>query len=818
MPIPTPDSYVFTPGVTLYAGMATPSGGTTLTTITLANTSATEQSAGFVSPMFGLPLKQGDVPAGQYPAFFLADDTPVPATIHSVTSWPDGSMKWCGVFLRVPTTVAGSGTLAITVKNGGSAPGSSARAVSDLTAADLKVELTGVTNLTGTWTATLNDAITNGTVVVIGDGPAGMLVRILGDFKQSGSAHGQLVCWHYALIAQNTSGGLLGIRYLGRVAQPWADVSTPTPTRRVVNAVLKAGASTLRTLQGHDTTETPGANIGMPHYSSFFTAGADAKWDFVQGGGSASADCTVRVIHDKTYVVKSRLVPPYDLTVSPTSFPSVDYAPFCQGSLEWRNINSTGPSNFIGIIPEWATVHLMTQAAVDERAVRVSALACGGFRTAIRRSTTKQIIPCVDLVASYTGLGTVQTAWRYSGGTNTGLQTPTDTTSLWSGEVDPSHRPSAHYYAYLITGEPQYADMQEEYAAEIILYTDPGNYTRNVGSSITQLRSGSYTGQRNTVISGTTYKGAGLMFLEGGVRQHAWALRDLAQAIAILPDTPAHGADVKGYLSDVLESNLSAANALNAAMPTSWQDAGLWSTQSDTATSSSTDTLYESPWMQMYLSSALCHISQITDTAGSATFRQHLGKFISSVNAQMDIACLSAYRWRQWKGDGTLVTSIGEVLFLCDATLTFNTTTERFTVSGTRGSWSPTAGDKFAFSTNLDADKPFAAASNNTTLYAVNPAGQTAQLAVTSGGSAIDVTTAASITSSMVQLQNASPLLNFVDGDYYVRLIYEAARFHEACGDSFISSARVKQDGNVSALGVSFTSDPRSAVSFQYPG
>jgi len=365
-------SYPGTPGTTLYAGLPTPSVGGLITTISLVNTSGSTQAANFVSPMMGMPFVQGDLPSGEYPVFTLEDDTPCPATIWGVTTWPDGSMKWCGAMIRVPTSIAGSGTLTINVSGGGSAPASSARATSDLTAADLKVELTGVTNLSGVWTASLNTAITDASEIVqIGDGPAGRIYRIRGALKQSGSAHGQLEGYHYAAILQNSVNGLLGLRYLGRVAQPWADVASPTPTRRVATAVLKSGATTIRTLTGHDTTETVGSNIGIPHYSGFFTAGADATWDYVQGGGSASADCTVRVVHSD-YFIKTRMVPPYDTSLTPTVGTSVDYVPYCKGSMQVRATGTTGPRDEIGVFPTWAIRHILTQSATDERNCRVS--------------------------------------------------------------------------------------------------------------------------------------------------------------------------------------------------------------------------------------------------------------------------------------------------------------------------------------------------------------------------------------------------------------------------------------------------------------
>lgn len=807
--------YPGTPGTTLYAGMATPAAGTLLTTLTLVNGSTTEQAAGFVSPMFGQPFKQGDIPAGEYPTFTLADDTPVPATIHSVTSWPDGSMKWCGVLLRVPASVAGSGSLTVNVRSGGTAPASSARALSDFAAADLSVELVGVTNLSGTWTATLSDAIANGTAVQIGNGPAGAIWRVLGDFKQGGSPHGQLVCWHYVAALQNASGGLLGVRYLGRVAQPWADVTSPTPTRRVMTASLKSGATTLRSLQGHDTTETPGANIGLPHYASFFTAGTDGRWDFVQGGGSASADCTVRVVHDEVYFIASRLVPPYDTTVSPTSSSSVDYRPMGRGHMI-RNMGTTGEREDIGILPSWYVRHLMTGSAVDERACRVNALASGGWKQTARRSTTGQIVPVVDVSASYAGLGTVQTTWRGPVSNIIGFVSPSDTTSLWQYEYEPSHRPAATYYPYLFTGEPQYLDMLTEQASGLVSNLAVGTSTWQVGSPITgnSPLTSAWGGDRSPSIAGTVYKGAGIMFNSNLYRVQAWMMRDIAEAAAIYPDACPSATETRKYLRDVIGSGHAALTAYNNALPQSWRDSGLMSFTGN----GSTDAYYESPWALGYMANSLCHQASILQTTAAITSRQHLAKFWSSVHAIADIACVASYRMGQWNGDNTRVESASDLVFYRSETLTWSAATSRFTTSA---AWTPTNGDVFAFSTKLSASKPFAAATDETRLYAVNVSGKTFQLAETPGGTPLTVSADGSVPGFMCRLQDAGTLFSFEGSagpSSYVANLYAAIRHHEACGDTVVASARAAQDANLSASGVTFGSEPKNAMAAAYPG
>lgn len=812
-----------TPGTTIYAGRPSPE--VLLTTLSFVNTSGSEQATGFVSPMFGLPLKQGDVPSGTYPKFETTGGAACPATLWGITTWPDGSMKFCAGMIRVPSTVAGSGTLTINVKSGGAAPAASSRSTSDFTAADLSVVLTGVTNLSGDWTASLNTAITDATdIVVIGDGPAGKVWRIGGPLKQSGAAHGQLHCWHYVAALQDGSGNLMGLRYLGRVAQPWADVTSPAVAKRVMTAVVKRGATTIRQLQGVQSDGTTvGNNITLPHYTDFFTCAADARWDFVQGGGSASADCTIRVAHDKTYFVKSRLVPPYDLALDPTSSSSVDYSAQCKGHHEVYNMGNTGERTEIGVLPGWVARHVMKQSSVDERAVRVNALASGGWRNALRRSTTNQVIPCVDVSATYSGLGTVQTTWRYwSSGVAVGVNARPET-HLWESEYEPSHRSASTYYAYLISGEPQFCDLLIEQAANLILSTPPGGNTYKTGSPVDAGKSftGSWSGERNPIIASTTYKGAGLFFTPNVVRVQAWQTRDVAQAAAIYPDTCPSGTEVRKYLREVLTNAYTAINAYNNALPQSWRDGGLVSFTDNGAN----DTFYENPWAHGYLSNSVCHQASILPGIGADTFRSHVGRFWSSLHAISDAACFAAYRMSQWKGDNNRIEAASDVLFdiaydagnpTVQGQLTSSTSTSQFTKTG---GWVVTNGDVFAFSTQLDANKPFSAATDNTRLYAVNCSGNTFQLAATPGGAAITVTSSVTINRWLCRLADAGTLWSF-EGfsgpQTYVANIYGAIRHHAACGDS-VASVRAAQDANLSASGTSFVSQPKNAMATTYP-
>lgn len=783
-------NYPGTPGTTIYGGVPIPTAGTQITTITLANTSGTTQAAGFVSPMFGLPLKQGDVPAGQYPAFYLADGTPVPATIHSVTSWPDGSMKWCGVFLRVPTTVAGSGTLAITVKNGGSAPGSSARALSDFSAAALSVELTGVTNLSGVWTATLADAIANGTAVQIGDGPAGAIWRVLADFKQASAPHGQLVCWHYVAALQNSSGGLYGIRYLGRVAQPWGDVSLPGATYRRVTGALKSGMSTFRSLQGTTTGEVVSPNIDIDYYTSFFTAGADAKWDYFQSGGSASADCTVRVAHDKAYFIASQLVPSYDTTVSASAAPAASYVPYGLAPQTDRNMGATGGRPEIGIQPEWVARHVLTQSAADEQTCRVGGLISAGWTTALRKQSTKQIVPVSSISPSYTGLGAIETSWRFVRPSFVGMVTPAASAGLWQSSYEPSHRPASSYYPYLITGEPQYLDLLIEQASTLVTILDPA--------------------YRDATISGVTYKAGAVLVNAELLRIPAWAMRDLGEAAAIYPDVCPAGTETRKYLRDVVESNHAAAEAWNNSKSAAWRENGRWGLITDGPNQPD----YESPWAFGYLSLSMAHQAAILRTPKAIAFRQHLSRFYQKVNEAGDIAAMVSYRCSQRNQDGVEQDTAAGVMFSLSNMLTFSTATNRASVSGP---WNPTVGDVFTFVQPFYHVIPFAGVQYLQRLYAVNVAGKTFQLATTPGGSPLTVTTNVS-TGTFARIQDFTGGWGFDEDQDYFAIAYATLRFLEASGDANINAARLLQDSRKTLASFSPAGSLKHAMAPTFPG
>lgn len=811
-------NYPGTPGTLMYGGKATPVPGSTIAVLTMANETGGVQAANLISPMFGVPFKQGEVPAGDYPQFKLTNGTQCPATLWGITSWPDGSMKFCAAMVRLPSSIAAWGTLTVNVQNGGTAPAASVRSTSDLTNPDIKVELTGVTNLTGLWTASLNDAITVGTdITVIGSGAAGKIWRIGGEVRQAGAAHGQLYCWHYVAALTASDGSLLGLRYLGRVAQPWAEVTSPTPTRRVVTAQLKLGATVRRTFQGYDTDYvTPSANIGMDHYTSWFTADTDARWDYVQGAGSAATDGVVRVKHDKVKLIRTKLLPPYDTTIAVDSNTSTAYMPYANCFVQ-RGMGGTGERDDLGLMNAWSVRHLLTQAAVDETVIRSQGLISAGWRITALDSVTKNIVPTYEAAPSYAGLGAIRKDWYFlvSGFQYGGFVVPADMQSLWSEDYETSHRPSTCYYPYLVTGEPQYLDLLIDMSATLLANSPAAptvqmNPTPPITISNLYLN-GTWAG-RDAQVGGTFVKGGGWMMQSFGPRAIAWGFRDIAQSAAIYPDVCPRGTETRKYFRDIVSASLTTINAYNAAMGPAWNSLGAFDFNKYP--------YFYSVWMVGYMINTMCQVSNILPSTDANQYRHFLGQFWENAALQVDLASAFAPHATLWDVNDTRITDISKIMFETDTAVTFSAATNRMSIATGKTLWNFTEGDSFCFTDEYSRPNPMPAYPYRTIFYAVNVSGKTTQLSLTKGGS--PVTIAADSTSTDIylwgNLANVAPYATFEYGGNSAIManICGAIRHLAACGESF-PNALAASNAKIAIDGTTYTDNPKNSYVVSYP-
>lgn len=246
-------------GRMIHGGVASTGGGgsTLLTTITLLNTSVSTQASDFIAPLLGHAFCDGDIAAGTAPIFKLAvGGTIVPFSMGvgtSLTYYDSGCLKFSPFLLRVPTSVAGNGSVIVEVWSGGTIPPPSGLSNSVLTTGvDLNKEVVGLDNLSGTWTSSLAYGISLAASdnVVHVDGDAGFVKRFRAPFRQSGADHGYLECYWHVIATKTAAGTLGGIRYLPVSSQPW-DATGLGPSganadwMSFSSVLIKDGASTV---------------------------------------------------------------------------------------------------------------------------------------------------------------------------------------------------------------------------------------------------------------------------------------------------------------------------------------------------------------------------------------------------------------------------------------------------------------------------------------------------------------------------------------------------------------------------------------------
>lgn len=857
--------------------------------------------------MFGHPFKKGDIISGTFPKFELSDGTNVPYTYWNKVTWSDGSWKFAGFMLRVPSSVAGSNSLTIIVKAGGTNPGTSGRALSDLSAQDIKVLLVGQDNLSGTWTSSLNTGISdNDDVTVVGDGPAGKIWRIRQQFMQSGSNHGQLECFWYVSALQNSSAALYGLRALGRVVQPWINDSAGTKGNRSFSAALQNGASVLRTMQksprtftsvgsnqlhmvahglqdcnsfrlsttgtlpsglsagvtyfalvadvdnitvwdcsagpltGFGSTPTPsgGTSVGQITFSGAgtgthtltpniyiiwgggcFTCGANAHWDYIQGGGSVSADATLRVTFDKTYWVSTRTLPPYDLSVTPTAQPITSYN--AMDFYGTRALETTGERDEIAVLPSWYVRHFLLQDAAGEQTARVAALYQASISTALYSTATNKIVPVNNSTYAGLGAGNRQLLWR-DGQNTTGFSDPVgDITGPFTGPFDTSHWPGRAYYPYLIFGSPDILDLVKD-AGNYALYSrfafDP---------PLTLTTAAAYINVRNWVVGGNTFNGTAIAN-DAQLRTDVWGLRELAVAAGILPDAALE----KPYFQDCWAASMQCINAFTAAQGSFWQNNGIYAFVTVNSVTQ--------PWSFSAFLTTISLGYAVTELSDALTFLTHLVKFPLAVASSTSIAGMTAQQINIKVGipGGTDPGADGNTaIFSTMSDLTY------LVAGNTTGATDPST-DTFTYTphfnnptftlTNGDMVRMISLGSvpggtvTNTSYYmrnVVDPgptSAKTFKLSTTPALSdTVNITNSNNQALFVFMTHFPAPGvdigLNFTDtAAGYVFLARAGLRYAEALGFSSVATARAQLDQMASNTGTSFTSDPKNALATSF--
>lgn len=238
------------------------------------------------------------------------------------------------------------------------------------------------------------------------------------------------------------------------------------------------------------------------------------------------ADPSIVVKHDAAYLMATRMVPHYRATVDPaatvvTNQPAT-FTPLQQGSFP-TTMGTAGYHPSIGLLPEWDVLYLTTTAPAPWAALQRNAYSAGRYGIHYRDETTNRPPAFSDYPNLVMSPGSGVTG---TGASTTGSYTPTP-----SGPVPPvfvsSHHPSIGFMAALVTGRRYHIDTVHFAAAT--------NFLKNTDSN-------------RGYSDGVMVSAAGALLTRGA----AWAIRTLAHAAAITPESDA----LKAEFEDSYQANI----------------------------------------------------------------------------------------------------------------------------------------------------------------------------------------------------------------------------------------------------------------------
>lgn len=559
-----------------------------------------------------------------------------------------------------------------------------------------------------------------------------------------------------------------------------------------VIAVTGAGSGT------HTVTPIP----YVDHFCTYWCATTSANYVYVQGGGSVAADATLRIKADKTYDHTTRVLPPYDMSIGTvTSNASYNWSPYTVGPLALF-IGTTGERDDIGILSAFQARQFYTQAAVDERLVRLIGLAQGHLPGCTRDVTTKGIINLSN--GSYSGMpatGATTMEYRPSNSAVAGFTGPAGPAGYpgawWTqcfSSPDTTHQTQFSAYPYIVTGEPQFLDLTLEAATIANLIWPPVD--------------------RNFTISATTHYGIGPAGKDT-YRAGTWAYRDILWAAVLAPDTNPDGSASTTYLKDLAAAQSTYLVAWNAQNSSWWNTNGFWGPQGNTNGRAS--------WQIGYLGDDVCLQAAALEDANALIMATHLSKWPPHVNSFTgSLFMLTSYYEASSKTAGVgggspwidsdvewgaRPVNVGDFSWASAGNL-FTWTTPNFT---------PTNGDKVIF-WNATAPSGF---SLKTPYYAINVSGNNFQLSASPGGSVIAVGNTSSMSAQDLWLVTASAPTTGSIGGYITDSSSPAnqwgmIRWMIALGITTTGLSACDTAMGVIQSGVSYTANPKYARQVTY--
>lgn len=453
---------------------------------------------------FAQPFRKGDVPAGKS---LVSSPANIQIQVTAQNRWPDGSLKLA--------IIAGQASLPAGAPLVGSL--SVVPEPARVAALDTKaLRATGVTAAVRCGSF--------GTVAWSGaDWDQPFLTWVAGPwmtswvYRKAVGSDAHLVAW---LEVRLFASGAVEVL-------PWIEngyLQVPGPTNKSATYEFTLGES-----------KRFSAPIDLPHHcrAPLLSGSIVSHW--------LGPDPGVAVRHDAGYFQSTQLVPSYRAQVDASasvvgSLPS-SFQPLQLGSYP-SAMGHAGYDASIGLLPEWDVLYLVcTGSDAPGKAVQWNAYSAGRYALHYRDEATHRPLRFSahpTLVLSQSGpVGVSDVADSAAG----------DYTPAPSGTAPPtyamSHHPSMGYMAYLLTGR--------FYFMEQVQFVATTNYLKNKDTH----RSGA-DGVFNSAVDACTPRGA------------AWAVRSLAQATCVTPDSDAA---LRGEFVASLKANVAFNHARYVAKP-----------------------------------------------------------------------------------------------------------------------------------------------------------------------------------------------------------------------------------------------------------
>lgn len=389
-----------------------------------------------------------------------------------------------------------------------------------------------------------------------------------------------------------------------------------------------------------------GTAISYPYITQFGTmydAQSNGRWNYIQGNGSVATDPDIQPILNMTYLRSTKLIPPYNFsghTASNTAWP---FFPMTFGPVS-RNFGATGEDCNIGPFNCWQVQYLFNQTPLDEEAIRTIGLAAGEMPFNFRDSSSNNI-PSMN-TGSYTNMH-AESPWNYvwqceTGSTFNGNNLPANT-NVWIPGVSgctTDHYPEMSMMAWMITGEPQFMDMEENWGEMAYLARNNSNLAAGVNG--TSMSIGCDTAadcvnltsaERNLTVGGTTYYEADLDG-SNGIRDDAWAARSVAAAMLASAADPSC-AGCSSYFNDIVSAQQNAFAAYTGLFTA----AGYTYAYNNGAYAEGG----VGPWTVGYLINTLNMTVNWTENSGVPATINYLNKWFAHVNSTFGTSWVGSY-------------------------------------------------------------------------------------------------------------------------------------------------------------------------------